>query len=93
MEDAVVEGRHALGSVGREKKNVGDGLRAAVVKGLHDLLRVLVDGGAVEDEGERIAIETLHSLREAVINELQQHRAIDALHLCTSPLLGREDLG
>ena len=45
---------------------------------------VRVNGGAVEHECQRVSVEPLHCLREHVVDELQQHGAINATHLGTS---------
>ena len=93
VEKRVVQWTQALGSIRREEDDVFDGLRAAVAKGLADGVEIPVNRSAIEDECQRVAVEPLHCLSEYVIDELQQHRAIDSLHFCISTLFGREDLG
>jgi len=52
-----------------------------------------MDAAAVEDEGERIAVEPFHRLRQRVVDELLKHRSIHSSHRCALPLGRREHLG
>jgi hypothetical protein len=51
-----------------------------------EVIEVGVNRRTIEDECEWISVESFHSLRECVVDELVQHRPIDSSNVCTCPL-------
>ena len=93
MEQRVVQWTQALGCIRRQKENLFDRLRTTVSKRLTNGVDILVNRSTIENQRQRVPVQSLHRLREYIVDELQQHCAIDSLHVCIGALFGSEDFG
>lgn len=86
VRERVVEWAEPLCSVGRHEEDAADAFRAAIVEGLEHSLGI-VDVGFVDDESERVAIQTFNCLRKGIIDQLQKHFLIHSSYSSITPLI------
>ncbi len=88
MEERIIQWTHTLRSICRHEYYLCDRLRSAIMKLLKQCLSVLVNGGLIQHESERISVQSLHRLCEYIVDELHQHSTVDTLHVGTLALGG-----